>query len=121
MQRCCPPRRKKVGPPAKWEGDTPVVDPASFRDASGLDPVGHPHTEDLHIVERIRRTDPETLVFNFTFDDPKAYTKPWDVYLTFKLVKDGIMTETIHTISDELNFRQRSLAGKPPIPIRPSN
>jgi hypothetical protein len=105
----------------KWEGDTLVVDSVSFKDASWLDPVGHPHTEDLHIVEHIRRVDPETLVFNFTFDDPKAYTKPWDAHLTFKLVKDGIMTETIYTISDELSFRQRFLGEKPPIPIRPSN
>ena len=73
------------------------------------------------MIERIRRTDPETLVFNFTFDDPKAYTKPWDGHLTFKLKTDGVMTETIYTISDELSFRQRFLGEKPPIPIRPGN
>jgi hypothetical protein len=105
----------------KWEGDTLVVDSIGFKDSTWLDPIGHPHTEDLHIVERIRRTDPETLVFNFTFDDPKAYTKPWEGQLTFKLKNDGIMTETIYTISDELSFRQRFLNEKPPLPIRPSN
>jgi hypothetical protein len=105
----------------KWEGDTLVVDSVGFNGSTWLDPIGHPHTEDLHIVERIRRVDPETLVFNFTFDDPKAYTKPWDASLTFKLVNDGIMTETIYTISDELSFRQRFLNEKPPIPIRPTN
>ena len=62
----------------KWEGDTLVVDSVGFKDSTWLDPIGHPHTEDLHMIERIRRVDPETLVFNFTFDDPKAYTKPWD-------------------------------------------
>jgi hypothetical protein len=105
----------------KWEGDTLVVDSVGFNGSTWLDPIGHPHTEDLHMVERIRRVDPETLVFNFTFDDPKAYTKPWDASLTFKQVNDGIMTETIYTISDELSFRQRFLNEKPPIPIRPSN
>jgi len=78
-----------------------VVDSVGFNDSTWLDPIGHPHTEDLHIVERIRRVDPETLVFNFTFDDPKAYAKPWDGQLAFKLKTDGIMTETIYTISDE--------------------
>lgn len=102
----------------KWEGDTLVVDSVGFQGSTWLDPIGHPHSEDLHIVERIRRTDPETLVFNFTFDDPKAYTKPWDSQLTFKLKNDGIMTETIYTISDELSFRQRFLNEKPSIPIR---
>jgi hypothetical protein len=105
----------------KWEGDSLVVDSVGFNASTWLDPIGHPHTEDLHITERIRRVDPETLVFNFTFDDPKAYTKPWDGHLTFKLVTDGIMTETIYTISDELSFRQRFLGEKPSIPIRPSN
>ena len=105
----------------KWEGDTLVVDSVGFNDSTWLDPIGHPHTEDLHIVERIRRVDPETLVFNFTFDDPKAYAKPWDGQLAFKLKTDGIMTETIYTISDELRFRQRFLNEKPTIPIRPSH
>jgi hypothetical protein len=105
----------------KWEGDTLVVDSVGFKDSSWLDPIGHPHTEDLHMIERIRRVDPETLVFNFTFDDPKAYTKPWDGQLTFKLKTDGVMTETIYTISDELSFRQRFLNEKPAIPIRPSH
>ena len=101
-----------------WEGDTLVVDSVGFKDSTWLDPIGHPHTEDLHMIEHIRRTDPETLVFKFTFDDPKAYSKPWDAQLTFKLKNDGIMTETIYTISDELSFRQRFLNEKPNIPIR---
>jgi hypothetical protein len=105
----------------KWEGDTLVVDSIGFKDTTWLDPIGHPHTEDLHMIERIKRVDPETLVFDFTFDDPKAYTKPWNGKLTFKLKNDGIMTENIYTISDELNFRQRFLNEKPSIPIRPSH
>lgn len=102
----------------RWEEDTLVVDSVGFKESTWLDPIGHPHSEDLHMIERIRRTDPDTLVFHFTFDDPKAYTKPWDGELTFKLKNDGVMTETIYTISDELSFRQRFLNEKPPIPIR---
>jgi len=102
----------------KWEGDTLVVDSIGFKDSTWLDPIGHPHTENLHMIERIQRVDPETLVFDFAFDDPKAYTKPWSGQLTFKLQTDGIMTENIYTISDELKFRQRFLNEKPSIPIR---
>ena len=105
----------------KWEGDTLVVDSVGFKDSTWLDPIGHPHSEDLHMIERIRRADPETLVFDFTFDDPKAYTKPWNGKLAFKLKTDGIMTENIYTISDELSFRQRFLNEKPSIPIRSSH
>jgi hypothetical protein len=41
----------------KWEGGTLVVDSIGFKDSTWLDPVGHPHTEDLHMIERIRRVD----------------------------------------------------------------
>ncbi len=101
----------------KWDGETLVVDSIGYKDSTWLDSVGHPHTEDLHIVERIHR-DGETLVFDFTFDDPKAYTKPWPAQLAFKLVHDGTMTEEIFTISNELRFRERFLQQTPPIPIR---
>jgi len=60
------------------------------------------------------------LSYRVARDDPKAYAKPWNGQLTFKLKTDGIMTETIYTISDELSFRQRFLNEKPTIPIRPT-
>ena len=39
----------------KWEGDTLVVDSKGYKGSTWLDSRGLPHTEDLHIVERIRR------------------------------------------------------------------
>jgi hypothetical protein len=48
----------------KWEGDTLVVDTVGFNDKTWLDGVGLPHSEALHVVERIRRMDHETLVYN---------------------------------------------------------
>ncbi len=59
-----------------WEGDTLVTDSSGFNDKTWLDVTGHPHSEDLHIVERIRRPDHDTLTFDLTIDDPKAYTMP---------------------------------------------
>ena len=60
-----------------WEGDTLVVDTIGFNDKSWLDNVGHPHTERLHVTERIRRPDFGHLEIEFTIDDPGAYSKPW--------------------------------------------
>jgi hypothetical protein len=48
----------------KWEGDTLVVDTVGFNDKTWLDGMGLPHSEALHVVERIRRMDHETLVYN---------------------------------------------------------
>jgi hypothetical protein len=70
----------------KWEGDTLVVDTIGFNDKTWLDPVGGlPHSEAMHLVERIRRTDHDTLVDDMTIEDPVAYTKPITAHLGYKL------------------------------------
>jgi len=69
----------------KWEGDTLVVDTMGFNDVTWLDHVGLPHSDQLHVVERIHRVDHDTLVDDFRIEDPKAYTKPWTTSQTYKL------------------------------------
>lgn len=69
----------------KWDGATLVIDTTGFNDVTWLDHVGLPHTEALHVVERIRRVDQNTLVDDFTIEDPKAYTKPITASQTYKL------------------------------------
>jgi hypothetical protein len=69
----------------KWEGDTLVVDVIGFNDKTWLDRIGHPHSDALHVVERIRRVDHGTLEDDITIDDPKAYKKPWTIQTTFEL------------------------------------
>jgi hypothetical protein len=39
----------------------------------------------MHVIERIRRTDHDTLVNDVTIDDSKAYTKPFTVQQVYKL------------------------------------
>src|ERR1041385_1992706 len=102
----------------KWDGDTLVVDTVGLKDSTWMDGMAHPHSEALHVVERIRRADPTTLQIDFTFEDPVAYTRPWTAQHTFKLVPNGKMTEVITTMSDELHYRERFLQQKPPVPIR---
>lgn len=69
----------------RWEGDTLVVDTNNFNDRTWLDRIGHPHSDQLHVVERFRRTAPDHLVDDITIEDPKAYTHPWTARLEFKL------------------------------------
>ena len=62
----------------RWVGDTLVVDTAGLKsNNTWLDSAGHPKSDAIRIAERFRRVDQDTLVVDFTFDDPKAYTKPW--------------------------------------------
>jgi hypothetical protein len=68
-----------------WEGDTLVADTVNFNDKTWLDRIGHPHSDQLHVIERIRRVDHDHLIDDITIDDPKAYTKPWSAHLDFLL------------------------------------
>jgi hypothetical protein len=69
----------------RWDGETLVIDTVGLNDRTWLDQVGHPHSESLHVVERIRRVDHDTLQDDLTIDDPKAYAKPWTGQQIFKL------------------------------------
>ena len=65
-----------------WDGDTLVVDSRGFNDRTWLDAFGHPRTESMHIVERIRRRDFGHIDVQMTFDDSGAYTKPFSIRFT---------------------------------------
>ncbi|HEY7391927.1 MAG TPA: hypothetical protein VH640_25645 [Bryobacteraceae bacterium] len=61
-----------------WDGDTLVVETSGFNDKTWLDTFeGHPASDALHVIERLRRPNFGTLEVVATIDDPKAYTKPW--------------------------------------------
>ncbi|MBI2185827.1 MAG: hypothetical protein HYU37_01745 [Acidobacteria bacterium] len=60
-----------------WEKDTLVVDTVGYNDTFWFDRRGHPHTEQLHTVERWTRLNMELLENRVTIDDPGAYTRPF--------------------------------------------
>jgi hypothetical protein len=56
-----------------WEGNTLVVDTTNFTDKTkfrGAD-------QNLHLTERFTRSSADTILYEFTVDDPTAFTKPW--------------------------------------------
>jgi hypothetical protein len=59
-----------------WEGDTLVVDTRGFNDKTWLGYGGQPHSDELHVIERIHRIDHDSMMIEITLDDPKAYTMP---------------------------------------------
>jgi len=56
-----------------WDGDTLVVDTTNFTDKTRF----RGSTADLHVIERFTRVDANTILYKFTIDDPKTFTKPW--------------------------------------------
>jgi hypothetical protein len=77
----------------KWNGDTLVVDTVGFNERHWLDGMGHPNSDKLHVVERIRRRDVGHLEIGITIDDPGAYTKPITYTVKATLVPDGDLLE----------------------------
>ena len=65
----------------RWDGDTFVVDVTNFTDDTWMSAEGRVsfHSDALHIVERYRRVDAETLEIEATVEDPKVLTAPWKV------------------------------------------
>jgi hypothetical protein len=79
----------------KWDGDTLVVTTAGYNDRSTLDLAGHPHTEALRMTERYRRRDVGHIDLQVTFEDPRAYTRPWTVPVELDLIPDGELIEYV--------------------------
>lgn len=69
----------------RWEGDALVTDTVGFNDLTWLDGIGTPHSSALRIEEHIRMIEPKTMKIEFRFDDPKAYTRPWNGEKIFEL------------------------------------
>ena len=95
----------------KWEGDTLVVETVGLKDVTWLDPPGHPHSDALHIAERIRRVSHDKLQVDWTFADPKAFTKAWTGQLIYELHPDWHLQEFI-SCQDRLAHGGESLEQK---------
>lgn len=77
----------------RWEGDTLVVDTVGFNDRSWLRVF--PHTEMLHVIQRIRRPDLGHLEKEITIEDPGAFRKPWKIRDAWDLTPDEEIAEYI--------------------------
>ncbi len=61
-----------------WEGNTLVVDTTNFRSKGVFFASA---TASLHVIERFTRTAEDTLLYEFTVDDPATWVKPWTAQL----------------------------------------
>jgi hypothetical protein len=62
---------------AQWDGDTLAIDTTNFTSKTPF----HGSSENLHVVERMTRTSQETILYQFTVDDPHTWTKAWSAEL----------------------------------------
>jgi hypothetical protein len=76
----------------RWDGNTLVVDTTNFRDDSGFRGAG----TGLHLTERFTRVAPDTLLYEFTVNDPATWTKSWSAALPMKNTDGPIFEYACH-------------------------
>lgn len=67
-----------------WEGDTLVVDTVHLRPDTSLERRIAPHSDAMHVIERISRPSYGEIKDEVTLIDPKAFTKPWTHVVTLR-------------------------------------
>ncbi len=75
-----------------WEGDTLVIETTNFTDKTAF----RGSTENMHLTERFTRLDPDTLLYEFTVDDPAAFMKPWTVQVPSSRTEGPIFEYACH-------------------------
>ena len=80
----------------RWEGDALVVDTVGFNTKFWIDREGTPHTEQLHLVERFTPVAPDTVLYEFTMDDPATWVRPWTVRIPLTRTDERIFEYACH-------------------------
>jgi hypothetical protein len=71
----------------RWEGNTLVVDTTNFTDKTNFRGA----SKDLHLIERFTRVSPETILYEFTVDDPAAFRKSWKAEIPMQKTQEPIL------------------------------
>jgi len=72
----------------RFEGDTLIVETGGFNEKTFLDATGAPHTDEMTMVERIRKVSPTELEIVATVHDPMFYTRDWQARFTYAVRND---------------------------------
>ena len=76
----------------RWEGDTLVVKTRNFTHMNPFQGSGR----GMHLTERFTRVDADTLIYEFTIDDPEMFTEPWTVSVPMKKNPEPIYEYACH-------------------------
>jgi hypothetical protein len=79
-------------PRGRWEGETLVVESSNFSGKTNVRGSG----EALRLVERFTRTGGNTLLYEFTVNDPASFTTPWTAALPMAKTTDQIYEYACH-------------------------
>jgi hypothetical protein len=87
---------------ARWEGDTLVIDTISLDERTWINQSGWFHSDQAHVIERLRRPSMNYLEYQYTVEDPKVLTKPWtSAWRTYSLGSEDL-TENFCTNNENV-------------------
>ena len=76
----------------RYEGGSLVVETRNFRQATNFSGS----SRDTELVERFTRVDADTVLYEFTIDDPNNYTRPWTAAIPFRRTEDPLFEYACH-------------------------
>jgi hypothetical protein len=77
-----------------WDGDTLVVETTNFNPGQALNGFYLPQT--AKVTERFTRTAPDRILYQFTVEDPKTYTRPWKAEMPLRATQAKIYEYACH-------------------------
>jgi hypothetical protein len=75
-----------------WEGNTLVVETTNFNDKTRFRNT----SKDMKLTERFTRTDENTLMYEFTVDDPSTFVRPWTAQIPMSKTEGPIWEYACH-------------------------
>jgi hypothetical protein len=75
-----------------WEGDTLVVDTTNFNSEYSF----RGSDSNLHLTERFTRVSPGVIQYEFTVDDPTAFTRSWTARIPLNKTTDRVYEYACH-------------------------
>jgi hypothetical protein len=82
-----------------WEGNTLVIDTTNFYRETSLPGS----SANMHLIERFTRVGADTLLYEFTVDDPSTWTRPWTAQIPMKKSQDPIYEYACHERNDAMS------------------
>ena len=86
----------------RWEGDTLVVESASFNGKAWLNELGDITSHMQTVVERFTPVDEDTVVYRATVSDPIPYTRPWTIQVPMHRKADELLEVACHEVNADL-------------------
>ena len=75
-----------------WDGNTLVVDTTNFIGEYSF----RGSDANMHLTERFTRVSPDVFQYEFTVDDPTAFTKPWTARIPFNKTSERVYEYACH-------------------------